>query len=205
MFTIRLLKLILDAIWYLMFIFLITIAGFVLTGNSSFLPFFTTEITLDSTGIEGDIVSNSTNSSIVNWNPKWNLPLNRDNVFVPIKPPNILWTVLHILVLAFSMLLMLTIVYLLRRLFRVSNSRSSSMEEIVKRMRQLGIVIFFGYLADVMLVFVLQNYLNTIVTTRGFTIRTGFHPTYLVLFLGLLMVALSELFRRNTVENTNSA
>jgi hypothetical protein len=61
--------------------------------------------------------------------------------------------------------------------------------------RAIGLFIFLGQFLISLLRWGLHLYLNSLVVTHGVHIRTAYQQSPQVLFLGLILIALAELFR----------
>ncbi len=92
----------------------------------------------------------------------------------------------------------LIILYQLRKFFDTLVAGSPFVSENARRLRLIGLVIVAVEIFRVLLVFGQSLYLRAHIATIGISLRNDPRPHLGVLFLGLVMLVIAEVFRRGT-------
>jgi len=112
-----------------------------------------------------------------------------------IEPPDKIYAVVYIGSRFLTGVLVFAILHLLRQLFGALKQGSPFTTKNAARIRGIGLLIFLGSFLVHLLDFGLRLYLYFHVQTQGLDIPLDLEPNSKVLFVGLVLLAIAELFR----------
>jgi hypothetical protein len=192
--VIRLIKLILDVMWYgAIGSVALSVAVWLVMSSSLPLSFYWAEVTLDSDAVHYSMTLPDGHPALLTA-PFTHSYLDADGK-IAIRPPDTLFTVGYLGSYVMAIALVFTMLYLLRQLFDALKHGSPFTPQNAARIRGIGLTIFLGSFGISLLRWFLQLHLYTLVTTKGLDIRVDLHPNYQTMFLGLVLLAIAELFR----------
>jgi hypothetical protein len=192
--VVRVVRVAVNIFWYLGWI-MIPIAILMSATGAIHVPWYRIQIQMDSTRTIGEMNLLATGQPV-----KFTLLDDHNNAFnaaviLEVEPPSRLWAVLWNILALLETAMAFYQLYLMRKLFSSVRGASPFTHENVVRVRAIGLIWVIGYLANSLFGYLLSVSFSRQVVTHGFHVVTGSFPNFNIVFYGLMIVALAELFR----------